>query len=191
MHLSLETSTLEMAYDKACRQVEMVCESENARQLRLQTLLLEDENDELHTQLAQADRSIDELENYITGLQEDVDATMGKLDSVQGDLRIRNREIETLKVIDNVMLRREQGLISAIGGTDFPLWGYHEFNETAYGEAHARTGAVGPQTRNRSLPVAGFIFSIPACGEIVFATTIEHFASRTREREAVYATTCC
>ena len=146
MQLSLETSAIEVAYSKACRQVEIVCESENSRKLRLQTLLLEYENEELHTQLAQADERVDELERYIIDLEEHMEDVLEKVDLVQGDLRIRNREIEALKVIDTSMLWQKCGLISAIGGTSFPLWSNHGFNETADGETHTRTRAIGPQT---------------------------------------------
>lgn len=100
MQESVETCKLEIAYEKACRQVELACESENARRLRLQTLLLEDENDELHNQLAEGDERIDELERCVTDIQEDLEAAVGDSDAVQGELRVKNREIENLKVID-------------------------------------------------------------------------------------------
>ena len=103
-----DTHTLEMVYEKACRQFDVVCESETARQLRLQRLLLEDENDDLHTQLAQGDERIDELEGYVQDLQEDVEVAVGELEVAQGDLRIKSREIETLKVSANDVTQREQ-----------------------------------------------------------------------------------
>ena len=143
MQLSLETSALQNAYDKAFHQVEVVHESENARKLRLQILLLEDENDDLHHQLMQADGFIDDLEHYTIDLQEDLEAVMGRCDLAQGDLRIRNREIETLKVNDTI-LRHRRGLIFLIGGVNFSFWSDHGFYETAHREAHACTRAFGP-----------------------------------------------
>ena len=99
MRFPQEISLFEDAYAKACHQVEMVHVLENTRQLRLQMLLLEDVNDELHDQIEQADGRIEELESYAVDLQEDVEALTEKKDSAEGDLRIRTRENETLKVI--------------------------------------------------------------------------------------------
>lgn len=64
-------------------------------------MLLEDDNDELEAQLAQDDDRIYDLEQHNQELQEDLDACERKLESAQGDLRIRSREIETLKVCYN------------------------------------------------------------------------------------------
>lgn len=98
---SLEICTLEAAYEKSCRQVEVICESEGARQLRLETLLLEHENEELHIQLAQGDERIDDLEQYVLDLQRDVRAGEDSLDALQGHLRAKDREIESLKVSED------------------------------------------------------------------------------------------
>lgn len=76
----------------------MICESEKARHLRLRILLLENENNELYTQLAQADERIDELENYAADERQEWEAAIGQVELIQKDLRIRNREVDTLKV---------------------------------------------------------------------------------------------
>ena len=101
MQQSLETRRLELAYSKACHEVEAVREAEKIRHLRIQILLLEDNNDELQAQLTQADDRIDELEQHNHELGDDLEACEKKLENVQGDLRIRSREIETLKVCWN------------------------------------------------------------------------------------------
>ena len=101
MQQSLETHAFETAYEKACRQVEVVCESESARQLRLETLLFVDENEELHTQLAQGEERIDDLEQYALDLQANIRAGEDSLNSIHGLLRTRNREIESLKVSEH------------------------------------------------------------------------------------------
>jgi chromosome segregation ATPase len=95
---ALETRALELSYEKTCRQVEVICEAENARQIRIQALLLEDENDDLHAQLAQHDERIDEVERHNDQIQEDLEACQGNLESAQCDLRMRTRDIETMKV---------------------------------------------------------------------------------------------
>ena len=94
----METCALEIAYNQACGNVERVCESEKARYLRLQILLLENENNELYNQLAQADGRIDDLESFASGERLECETAMGQVDSVHMELRIQNREVETLKV---------------------------------------------------------------------------------------------
>lgn len=102
LQLALESRALELAYEKTCRQVEDVCDAERLRQLRIRTLLLEEDNDDLHTQLSQDDDRIDELERFNEQLQVDLEVCGGELESAQGDLRIKSREVETLKVFVTV-----------------------------------------------------------------------------------------
>ncbi|KAK4695085.1 hypothetical protein P7C71_g2595, partial [Lecanoromycetidae sp. Uapishka_2] len=101
---TLEFHTLELAYEKKCRQLEAVGEVEKLRQLRVQTLLLEDENDDLHAQLAQDGERIDEVEGYNQELREDLEACQGSLEGVRCELRLKVREIETLKVRSEISL---------------------------------------------------------------------------------------
>lgn len=98
MQQTLENLVLEMTYEKACRREEAIYDGEIARQLRVQLLLLEDENEDLHAQLKHNVELMVELEQSEQELQEDLETWAGNLESAQGDLRIRNREIETLKV---------------------------------------------------------------------------------------------
>ena len=96
---ALESRALELTYEKTCRQIENVCDAERLRQLRVRILLLEEDNDDLHTQLSQDDDRIDELERFNDQLQVDLELCGGKLESAQGDLRVKSREVETLKVL--------------------------------------------------------------------------------------------
>lgn len=105
----LESRAFELAYEKACNQIEAVCKSERARQLRVQILILEDENDKLQSQLAQDDERTKGLVRHSQETQEDLEACSAKLESAQGDLWVKSREIETLKV------RLVAGLESRIG----------------------------------------------------------------------------
>lgn len=98
LQLALESRAFELAYETTCRQIETVCDTERLRQLRVRILLLEEDNDDLHTQLSQDDDRIDELERFNEQLQVDLEVCGGKLESAQGDLRIKSREVETLKV---------------------------------------------------------------------------------------------
>lgn len=98
LQLAFESRAFELAYQRTCRQVEAVCDRELLRQLRVHTLLLEEDNDDLHTQLSEDEDRIGDLERFNEQLQEDLEVRGGKLESAQGDLRIKSREIESLKV---------------------------------------------------------------------------------------------
>ncbi|KAL8733176.1 MAG: hypothetical protein Q9181_003689 [Wetmoreana brouardii] len=97
LHEALDTCALDSAYEKCLHQHETVQGDERFRRLRIQLLVLEDENDHLHTQVADADDYIQRLEhgqNYVRGCVQKLGAS---LESAQGELRIKSREIETLK----------------------------------------------------------------------------------------------
>jgi len=98
MQQSLDTRALETSYEKSCRQVDGVYETEKARRLRLQNLLLGDDCDHLYEQLAHCDDRMDELERHTQALQEDLDASSANLENAKGEVRIKSREIEILKV---------------------------------------------------------------------------------------------
>ena len=89
---------LELAYEKSLQQTEAVYDEESARQLRKQILLLEDDNDNLHEQLASSDAHLDELQRVAEGLRSQLDVAHNSLESTHNDLRLKSREIETLKV---------------------------------------------------------------------------------------------
>lgn len=93
---------LALAYEKSLKQTDVVYFDERMRQLRLQILLLEDENDQLLEQLAQGDDRIDGLNTLCSELQGRLHATQGSFDTAQSDLRLRLREIETLKVLHRI-----------------------------------------------------------------------------------------
>ena len=96
---------LELIYEKSLRQTDLLYDEERIRRLRLQILLHEDENDHLHEQLAQDDNCIDELEGLCSQLQTALDAARDSLERAQSEVRLKSREIETLKVshVENIM----------------------------------------------------------------------------------------
>ena len=99
---TLESRALELAYERTCRQVEAVCEAERIRQLQVCIMLLEKDNDDLHTRLSQDEVRIDGLERCNEELQEGLEVCGGKIESARGDLRMKSREVETLKVRINM-----------------------------------------------------------------------------------------
>ena len=95
---ALESSSLELAYEKASRSTEALFHQENERQLRLENLIAEDENDGLHQELAQNDDRISKMENNTEHLKAQLVDIGHSLQLVQGDLRSKAREAENLKV---------------------------------------------------------------------------------------------
>lgn len=98
LHLALESRAFELAYERTCRQIELVCDAERLRQLHVRTLLLDDDKDDLHIQLYHDEVRINGLEQFNEQLQDDLEVCAGDLESAQGQLRIKSREVETLKV---------------------------------------------------------------------------------------------
>ncbi|KAL8676665.1 MAG: hypothetical protein Q9186_006836 [Xanthomendoza sp. 1 TL-2023] len=93
----VDTSDLELAYEKCLREHHAVQEKETLRRLRVQLIILENHNDDLRTHITNDDE-------YIRGIQQDLGAlkmrlnkTEASLESAQGNIRIKSREIEILK----------------------------------------------------------------------------------------------
>ena len=101
MHETLEYSALELAYEKCLHQTNAIYDEERVRALRVQVYILEDENDQLQEQLALDQDRIDELEQLSDGRQGELNAAYDSLDVAQSDLRLKAREIETLKVTED------------------------------------------------------------------------------------------
>lgn len=96
----MENHNLEVAYEKACRQVDFIHSLENDRRNRLQNMLLEDDNEELHIELEQDDERIEELELLAQDLQNELDIRIQSSEDASRELMIKSREIESLKVVD-------------------------------------------------------------------------------------------
>lgn len=73
-------------------------ESEDFRRLRVQLLLLEFDNDDLHAQIAEDDDYFRRAEVDQHALKERSKQLESRLENAQGELRVKAREIETLKV---------------------------------------------------------------------------------------------
>ena len=94
----LETRALEVAYEKSSHQTELVICGEKARRFQLQILLLEDVNEDLHAQLAADNESVEELMIYCREIERRLEVAQDSLQTAESDMRIKLREIETLKV---------------------------------------------------------------------------------------------
>lgn len=77
----------------------MIIKDESARRLRLRILLLENENDELHEQLALADDRIDELEQEGEDVRQQLDRLQEETSRHEAESRSQTRELNHLKVL--------------------------------------------------------------------------------------------
>ena len=91
---SLKTIQLEQAYERALQQSERIYEEERARALRVQALLLEDENDALQDQLVESEAQIEKLEDGHDDLRESLLQAEADLQRTQVDLKSRLRDID-------------------------------------------------------------------------------------------------
>ena len=101
LQLAFESRAFELAYERTSRQVEAVCNAESLRQIRVRTLLLEDDNDDLRVKLSEKDDRVDVLQTVNNQVRENLEVCGRTLENAQGDLRIKSREVETLKAIAN------------------------------------------------------------------------------------------
>jgi hypothetical protein len=86
-----------MAYQETLRDADMIIKDEGARRLRLRIIMLENENDDLHEQLALGDDRIDVLEQESEELR-------GQLGHAQeAELRTQAREFQNLKASSILM----------------------------------------------------------------------------------------
>ncbi|KAH8820981.1 hypothetical protein F5884DRAFT_766082 [Xylogone sp. PMI_703] len=93
-----KSQCLEVAYQESLRKTDMIVQDEAARRLRLQILLLENQNDELHEQLAVGEERIDGLEEEGERLQLELQAAQDYSSHYANELRLKERELNNLKV---------------------------------------------------------------------------------------------
>ncbi len=87
-----------MAYQETLRNAELIIKDEGARRLRLRILMLENENDDLHEQLALGDDHINALEQEEEELQTALARSKEDSCRQEAQLRVHVRELNNLKV---------------------------------------------------------------------------------------------
>jgi uncharacterized coiled-coil DUF342 family protein len=87
-----------MAYQETLRNADMIINDEGARRLRLRILMLENENDELHEQLALGDDRIDALEQEGDELRSQLGHAQEDHCQQEAEIRTQTRELQNLKV---------------------------------------------------------------------------------------------
>ena len=94
----LQTHAHELSYEKCIFHTNLLYQEEKLRQLRLSILLLEDDKDGLHAQLLQSNLRIDELMSQAEDVRYDYGMVSEEAERLLSDLRLKNREIENLRV---------------------------------------------------------------------------------------------
>lgn len=89
---------MDLAYEKCLHQQYAVQEDERFRRLRVQLILLENHNETLQAQIADEDGYVQKMEQSQDAFKAKIKKAETSLESTQVELRIKSREIETLKV---------------------------------------------------------------------------------------------
>ena len=108
MHLSftakfsqhIDIQCLESAYEATLHNADSITKDEGTRRLRLQIWLLEDENDELHEELALDDDRIEALEQDSEDLRTQLEHALEEASRHESALRVQTRELNIMKVRD-------------------------------------------------------------------------------------------
>ncbi|TAQ83692.1 hypothetical protein B7494_g7983 [Chlorociboria aeruginascens] len=95
-HLS-KSQSLERAYEETLREADVIVKDESARRLRLRIMVLENENDDLHEQLALEDDRIDGLEQEREDLRSQLESSQEDTRRYETELRLQSRELSNLK----------------------------------------------------------------------------------------------
>ena len=97
LYQTQKISELSHRYEICQRDTERIYEEERARVLRVQLLLLEDENSELQDRLDEDNSAIEKLEDNNYEMRTRLSEVEAELGQVQAELKTRLREIERLK----------------------------------------------------------------------------------------------
>lgn len=100
---SMQSTQLELAYERALRQAERIYEQERVRALRVQLLLLEDENDDLQEEAAENEDEQHHLEASNEELRAQVAEVEADLQQAQRDLKAQTRDLDYLRTEVNAL----------------------------------------------------------------------------------------
>lgn len=98
MQHSHDSDVLEVAYQKSCQDVATVYVDESERRFRVQKMLLEHDREDLQAKVQLSENRVEDLTLHEKELQECIDSLTLGLEAARGDVRIRSREVEALKV---------------------------------------------------------------------------------------------
>lgn len=151
----MKSQCLELAYQEALQNTELIVKDEASRRLRLQILLLENEADELHLQLATGDDRIDGLEEENEDLRAQLDQAQEDIKKVETDLRLQTRELNNIKVL---RIPRVYPIVILIHGcTDGA--GIYEWIDDGLDKGSDRKTGTQPRVIYTQTRVGAFTFS--------------------------------
>ena len=137
-----------MTYIAALQDTELLVKDEGTRRLRLRILMLENENDELHEQLALGDDRNDTLVQEVDGLRSQLGTAKEELSKQEEDIRSKARELNKLKV--RHPLQPLEPVLTIIGGIKVDDWYHLGLCEITYGKALTGQGTGKSQTGART-----------------------------------------
>ena len=87
-----------MSLERSKHLVEAVAKDEEIRKLRVSQCLLQDDNNDLHEQLAEEQARADELENALDEALAQLDEQRASGEAAHNQIRLQAREVANLKV---------------------------------------------------------------------------------------------
>lgn len=94
---SLNTSALELKYERSANQVDLVTKDEDIRRLRFDIHIIEDDNDELRDLLAQEEDRSDAFEKLVNENLARAEEAEAQLQEIEEALRAKEQELVTLQ----------------------------------------------------------------------------------------------
>ena len=96
----MTSAQLEDIYQRALQRSEIIYEEEKARVLRVQLLLLENENFDLQEQLAEVEDRSEKLEDNCEHIRQQLHEAESQVITLQNELKLRLREADNHKVCE-------------------------------------------------------------------------------------------
>ena len=97
-HRCSRTQSLEIAFQEALRNTDSIVRDEDSRRLRLRIVMLENENNDLHEQLALGDDRIDLLEQECEDTRLRLDQALEDAARRESEGRLLTRDLNNVKV---------------------------------------------------------------------------------------------
>lgn len=168
----MKSQCLELAYQEALQNTELIVKDEASRRLRLQILLLENENDEMHRQLATGEDRIDGLEEDNEDLRAQLDQAQEDTKKIETELRVQTRELNNVKVFSVPRGQLNAKLINYhIGRIEVYEWSNNGLDEGSYGEVSTQPRGRCHETRTRAPTFASGTSTVDTSGKVSTSAT--------------------
>lgn len=95
-HLT-DSYQFQLAYEESLRKADIIIQEESTRRLKIQLLLLQDDNNDLNEQLAEDEERIEDLEGERDTLRQELEHIEANLQQHENDSKVQARELSSLK----------------------------------------------------------------------------------------------